>query len=935
MASEIGDLFVTLRSLTEPFTAPLTEAAGVAEDSTSRIIAAGDQMASSLDASAKIAADSFKLILDAAVQLAEAIVEPLNAVKTSVRQVASAIRALGKAATGLDTAAKPAFEGVAASAAQMATGLDASVATARASVAGLGAEFGTVAGEAAASATEITAASRESAAATTEASGAAAASSKRSAAAMGETSAGLMKYATGLAAAGFGLFEAIKGATQFNAAMVKINTQAGVSKSQIKGLGDSVLNLAGQVGSNPDSLAEALYHVESSFASTGITGAKAMDILKVAAEGAALGHANLVDVTNALDAAIASGIPGVQNYSQAMGALNAIVGSGDMQMQDLADAMGTGMVAVVKGYGLSLKDVGAALATFGDNNIRGAKAGTDLRMTVEALSQPVKTAAQYLIEFGMKQNTLQKDMETGGLSKALTDLQNHFKKAGITATQEGGVITDMFGKKAGAGIGVLMGQFDRFESKYPELNKGANNFASSWQTASHTLSQEWADLKAGLESLSIKLGTALMPALSKVLGLIREGVQWITQHKMAMQALASLLAGLLVAALWGVVAALAAIEVNPVVAGITALGAAAFYAWTHFKTFRVVVMDIANVLRTVLLGAFHLAQAAVKDLISWFNGHGSEFSAAWQKVVKAVQVVVKWFDDNVIKWVQARVADLVTWWDSHSQELAQVWHDIWALISANVRLAWNTWIHPVLILLQSVWTAVWKSCWDVIKLVWAAVSGIVTTAMHLILNIIGIVLDLITGHWGKAWQDVKKLVSQGLHDVISTIGNIASGFGTLLYDAGANIIKGLINGITSMISGIGSTISSVASTIRSYLPFSPAKRGPLSGSGSPDIAGAKIGEMVATGITGSVRKVTTAAHGLAGAAALAIGGGSDYGALSVSGGALTVNGGAGSGGSGQPIIVQIDRKVLFTILQTEALRYGRRNPSTGVVYQTV
>jgi phage-related protein len=350
--------------------------------------------------------------------------------------------------------------------------------------------------------------------------------------------------------------------------------------------------------------------------------------------------------------------------------------------------------------------------------------------------------------------------------------------------------------------------------------------------------------------------------------------------------------------------------------------------------FRVIVMDIANVLKTVLVGAFHLAQTAIKDLISWFNGHGSEFSAAWHVVVKAVQAAVKWFDDNVIKWVQARVADLVAWWNSHSQELAQVWSKVWLLIQLYVKTAWNMVIHPTLVVLQAVWRLAWMAVWDTIKLVWSAVSGIVTTAMHLILNIIGVVLDIITGHWGKAWQDVKKLVSQGLHDVISTIGNIASGFGTLLYDAGANIIKGLIKGVESMISGIGNTISNVASTIRKFLPFSPAKVGPLSGSGSPDIAGAKIGEMVATGITGSVRKVAGAAHGLAGAAALALGGGGEYGALSVGGGALTINGASSSGGSGQPIIVQIDRKVLFTILQTDILRNGRRNPTTGVVYQT-
>ena len=125
----------------------------------------------------------------------------------------------------------------------------------------------------------------------------------------------------------------------------------------------------------------------------GITGSKAMDLLRIASEGARVGGSDLVDTTNALDAVIASGIGGVKNYSQAMGALNAIVGSGDMTMQDLVDAMGTGLMAVAKSYGQTLPEIGAALATFGDNNIRGAKAATDLRMAMQAMQAPMKTGA--------------------------------------------------------------------------------------------------------------------------------------------------------------------------------------------------------------------------------------------------------------------------------------------------------------------------------------------------------------------------------------------------------------------------------------------------------------------------------------------------------------------------------------------------------------
>ena len=39
-------------------------------------------------------------------------------------------------------------------------------------------------------------------------------------------------------------------------------------------------------------------------------------------------------------------------------------------------------MAVAKSYGQTIYQVGAALATFGDNNIRGAKAATDLRMAM-------------------------------------------------------------------------------------------------------------------------------------------------------------------------------------------------------------------------------------------------------------------------------------------------------------------------------------------------------------------------------------------------------------------------------------------------------------------------------------------------------------------------------------------------------------------------
>jgi TP901 family phage tail tape measure protein len=300
--------------------------------------------------------------------------------------------------------------------------------------------------------------------------------------------------------------------------MELVHTQAGVTTKVMTQLGDGALKMAGQVGQVPDALAEAAYHVASNMSSMGASSTKMLSAVRVAAEGASVGQSNLVDTTNALGAAIASGIPGVQNYRQAMGAMNAIVGSGDMSMQDLADAFGEGNITNVKLYGGTLKDVGAILATFGDNNLRGAAAGTQMRVSVQALAVQATTARPALEALGLKAGELRQYMAMHGVVATLNLLDSRFKATGVTASEQGNLITELFGKKAGGGIGILLSQIDRVNSKVPELTKGAKDFGAAWAAQSQTPAQKMRDLEAGGEALAITLGTDLLPAADKVTG---------------------------------------------------------------------------------------------------------------------------------------------------------------------------------------------------------------------------------------------------------------------------------------------------------------------------------------------------------------------------------------------------------------------------------
>lgn len=307
-------------------------------------------------------------------------------------------------------------------------------------------------------------------------------------------------------------------AEQFQDATKRIQTQAGLTSGQVSVLSHGMLDMAASVGTSATTLADAGYHI----ASVGLRGSQALDVLRIAAEGAKIGGADLTDVTNGLDAAVVSGIKGVENYSQAMGNLNATVGAGDMSMQDLSDALGTGILAVAKTAGLALTDVDAALATFGDNNIRGSEAATKLRQVIMLMVSPSQQAAGALASIGISSTQLGDDMrKPQGLLVALQDLQANLAASGKTATEQAGIISQAFGGSKTAGsVEILLSQLGRLQSKYEDVDEGAKNFSSDWQAYTKTFSYAASEVKAGAESLGIELGQKLLPAATAALGWI-------------------------------------------------------------------------------------------------------------------------------------------------------------------------------------------------------------------------------------------------------------------------------------------------------------------------------------------------------------------------------------------------------------------------------
>lgn len=192
-------------------------------------------------------------------------------------------------------------------------------------------------------------------------------------------------------------------------------------------------------------------------------------------------------------------------------------------------------------------------------------------------------------------------------------------------------------------------------------------------------------------------------------------------------------------------------------------------------------------------------------------------------------------------------------------------------------------------------------------------------------------LKLIVDNWDKIvayfrdlWERVKAPFIQ--------FWKWIKGIGSAMYEGGKNIVTSIWDGMKAAWGGLVDWFKSGLKTLREYLPFSPAKRGPLM-----DIHRVKLVETIASNIkpgplvsamnraTGSLRSSISKGTGLDGA-----GGGSRVAAGS--GGSITINfsptinAGAGGGGSKQDFIQSLReyQPELLRLLEDAMARRDRK-----------
>jgi hypothetical protein len=307
--------------------------------------------------------------------------------------------------------------------------------------------------------------------------------------------------------------------------------------------------------------------------------------------------------------------------------------------------------------------------------------------------------------------------------------------------------------------------------------------------------------------------------------------------------------------------------------------------------------DLWEKIQSIWTGIVDGVSSAVDSVITFFTELPGRIWAAIQALPGLIAAALNAMIDQAISILAIGTAAVIVFftdlpgqivgaWNVLTEFLAGVWGSIVQTVTDGVNAA-VAFVASLPERLAAIGAAImtwaentWNSVRDTVVNAWNAVLEFFSTLPGKIGNWFQQVFNAAVAKGTELVNWVKGIPGR----ILSALGNV----GSMLYDAGAKIIQGLINGITSKINQLREKISSAVQMIRDHLPFSPAKTGPLSGSGSPEIAGAVIAEMVAAGLDAGTPLIAQAANRAAGAA-------SPFGAIGQAGAApLAAPGGPGS-----------------------------------------
>lgn len=526
----------------------------------------------------------------------------------------------------------------------------------------------------------------------------------------------------------------------------------------------------------------------------------------------------------------------------------------------------------------SFETVAAMLAFMTRNGQSAAMAATAAARALELFTHP--KAVKNLAEFGVKVKDAQ------GNFLPLIDILKQLRVELLKLPQADrvGKIVEIF---KGSGFNIQArrfleqvvlgaGELEDFTSLLESMGSASGVMEDKYGDMANTVAAKTQLLSNKWTALQLAVGEAATPALIELVDILGRVLDWfnnldpktkqmITRFTM-FGAAATIALGVLLAFLGVITAIVAAFIVASTEILITigvltllttavgAVGVAVATAWQQSAGFRRFLKDIKRDVDEILpplkefarnikddftsklLPALEGLQRVIEEKVipAWNEFHNEVWAKARPAIIETLtviesiakrtfEVVGGMIRDHIVPAIR----DLTDWWNKNKKELEP-------LIGILIQLA----------------------AWMAIIIALVVASGLIAAFMALAMAISSALaaVKLLTEAYKLQKANVELLIKvikdlwNWIVSIPDKIRDMGEAFGGLLKSAGRSLIDGLIAGMKEKMNDLKSMLQVIAATISAFLPHSPAKRGPLSGSGSPFKSGQAISNMLASGM---------------------------------------------------------------------------------------
>jgi hypothetical protein len=657
--------------------------------------------------------------------------------------------------------------------------------------------------------------------------------------------------------------------------------------------------------------------------------------MMVAAVGA--GKMTMQDLASSLSAVLPIASAAHISFQQVGGAVATMTGMGmsaRQATQDLAfsirsllhpmgpasqemRAMGVNALDVAKNLGK--QGLTGTLAELSDAVLKNTRGGNVLLGYMHEMTPAAQGLARQILAGSISTKELRNAVYN--LNPQQAKLISLFENASTSATglkqTYAGAMAAMTGGATGLNVALMLtgSHAKTFADNVKAIGdsaKGAGSNVKGWSEIQGEANFQIGSAVKAVEAMGDALGLALLPTVTRLLKPLTSLLETIAKNKTEAIIFATVVGGVLAGALGAKMAGalkdmkdgleFTANGIEKVITKLFGLGAAEEGAAAATEEeaaaqggLGAALSGLGSAMAGAASAVASFAATVVKQMAAaavatgeWIAEHAvAAASFIAENVAMAASATAAFVAENlatlgIIAGIALLIAGIVL--------LATHWKEVWGVIKKVALDAWHfldsELIHPMM---QGIDELV-----GFIRDHWQILATILAT---MLLGPVGGLIVFIATHWQEFRSLTSRLVDDVVHFFETLPGRIMGAIASLpgeLFSFGAHIISMLASGIMSAIGDVTHAISSIGGEILDHIPHSPARKGPLSGSGSPDLAGRRIAQMLAGGMVTDLGVVSAAASRMAGAAGIGPGGMRGYGA-GAGGGQLTIRIEGGSG----------------------------------------